>query len=436
MVQRSEAVDYVIHDTDSAQLKAAKELYELVSRVGAKQDIWKADLEKFYRTETEQDQCTRALTREVLVNEAEALSSAGFMTWMAARQGAGVGEAGINNWFHNDTLVGLTPFAAIVPYPRLMTAQGHDMIRDTIAEMKFFTPFYVQCLPRCVEKKDIVSSFLSQKCGGDARPLNVQCHSPEDVLVAAREHSYLVRALDDVPCLFLNDGVPLAIRFARCFVVGEVFVAAEVTRSDASPTEEDSSMAVVLSRFVHSLMAEMKQRSFIADVIFLPPHGVFSDITCSLLAVHNFGAEDWDFFSARELALAAQCFHSVAKKGGSASAVLRFAKPEQAADADARYDVLVSELRASVRQTQQTSTSTAVADAAEAALFAVATSAQEEAAAVKAIPTPSTNISANSPTLEKKPETSGFSVGSVAVIGVVSAVVAVTATLLVVGKRK
>jgi hypothetical protein len=427
-MSKSDGPDYQVRDTDSANLKAAKELYDLVRRVGIKQDVWKTDLERFYRTETEQDQCCRSLTREVLVNEAEALSSGTFMTWMARRQDAGVGNDGINDWFHKDLLTSLTPYAGILPFPRLMSSQGQQMIRETIREMQFAPPFYIQSVPRRVEKQDIVTSFLD----GKRTPLNIACLTEEDVLAAAYENHHVVSSLEDVPCLFLNDGVLCGVRFARCFVVGEIFVAAEMTRGPQSPEEDDVVTATLLCRFVEKVSTEMKQRSFVADVLFQAAGGANR---CVLLALHNFGAEERDFFSARELALAAQCFHTFRKKGGSTLPVVRYCKPDAAATADGRYDKLVTELRACVVPAAATQhpEEGAGGEYISEALLAVSTAASDSPVSVSE----AHHREKKESSPQQVPSTSpGFSGRSVAVVGVLSATVAVAATFLLVGKRR
>ena len=280
-------------------LEYAKETLRFIEHVVAVQDAWREDLIECFRKEAEQDEAARALFKEALIGEAEALANPAFLRWFREREQNGVGAEKIEKWYDSDHLLALTPFRVVVPVPTNMSTCNEEFLADTVNRlMNQPTPFRADFfLPWDAARPTV---YLTVRDGMDC--ISQVNANPE-----------LRSVLRLVPRLFLNDLHPFpqsTVFTLRCFVVRGRLLAAEQVGMESGGggmgTCAASDVVDALHSFVSSKMSpELAARTYVlmVNVVVSPNHpqpchhvGVF------LLAVAPLEPQDYSLFAYKDIA--------------------------------------------------------------------------------------------------------------------------------------
>lgn len=260
-----------------------------VNRFQTQQGAWNEEIHRLFLTEAREKERSDQLTQQVQAAEALTREDDAFRDWIARRAESDLGENMIKKWYHIDGLVEKTPFVALVPCPRLLSPKGR---RELVAAVDalHLQRFFVQTVPLHLPLSQLAPTFISlpfhiPKGGGVSKSnlgnlpyMGLQCKYGGDVLQLVSQYPLLGAALDQTPCLFLNDYVP---RVALCFhvvTVGGRCVAAEVAcdvrlgtqfgldHAASGPERAEKSIEVLslaLKRFMERQMVPfLENRSF------------------------------------------------------------------------------------------------------------------------------------------------------------------------------
>ena len=102
-----------------------EEFAELCNELQHTRDYWQVELAEAMRREEEEEKATNKLLRSALVNESHYCKDPSFNMWRNREESKSVSSAeSLSKWYENDDLLALTPYAAVVPYPRNISGDG------------------------------------------------------------------------------------------------------------------------------------------------------------------------------------------------------------------------------------------------------------------------------------------------------------------------
>ncbi|CUI14786.1 transmembrane protein, putative [Bodo saltans] len=350
----------------------ARELLKLIKTVGVRQTYWKELLEEVYEKEAVEEEQTRALSKEVLLQEAESLANGEFVTWLSARQkqqseksssssqlpdssNSTVGLEGLVNWFHSDVLALETPFAAMVPFPRRLSDDGLTFFKESVDELLFDSTTdgdsgvvststsssssnvaYV-CTVLANQPHNELSALLNSNArssGSSSKSApsststgsysTIPCRSGAEVVSLCVSNAKLKAALDQHPCVFLSTK-PLHFQFvAKIAVVGGIPIAVQVDHLANNATVSSEGQRELASFVLQDVIGPaLAGRTCYLLVGGTPSPQRNGGIRWSLLGVDTLAGQELECFTEREILMAARVLvplHRKLKKLAACSA--------------------------------------------------------------------------------------------------------------------
>lgn len=347
-----------------ANVEQARELLVIIKTVGERQQYWKELLEHVYETEAIQEEQSRELSKEVLLQEAESLANSAFVSWLGERNhqrqscdatgtdivgsARGVGREGLHDWFHSDELALETPFAAMIPFPRHLSDDGLRFFSESVDELLFSPNNSAGCTEAYVYTvlANQPHQHLTALLNIDATPppekssqpttalcapyCKLPCRSGEAVLRLIMENRPLKEALAHHPCVFLTTKPLHAQCIAKVAVIGGVLIAMQLDQPFAvvgAPTEDGGGDGGLgqpsganggsslfgpaamseLSTFIQELTASaLPGRSYYAIVGALPSAQRKGGYRWALLGIDSLSGQELECFGERELFMIAR----------------------------------------------------------------------------------------------------------------------------------
>eukprot|EP00796_Vickermania_ingenoplastis_P008297 gene8297-5814_t len=287
-----EGIDHFPTEEDWRSLaQKARDLESRIHSVQDKQHSYNAVLERSYVVEEAQRVRMQQLRDQVREEEVESLTNPEFAKWMKRQEETMATEKDlIGTWYKDDDLLALTPFAAVVPYPRYLTEMGRGLCEKTMDEFELPT-LYVQTVavktplplvaqavvPRTDHLLD--ASHTSKSDRGPLSYVAAPQSSATDVMNMAESSPLLRDALNDTSCLLMNDRRLTAAMCLKALVVRGRCAVAEVACTatcvpvfqpgHAGVEEEDGALlpqdvvAYALGKYVTTrLTPVLKQRTY------------------------------------------------------------------------------------------------------------------------------------------------------------------------------
>lgn len=239
-------IDHIPTDEDWQSLvHKAKELETRIHSVQGKQNDYNAVLERCYVVEEAQRVRMQELRDQVREDEVHSLTNPTFANWIKSQEETMATENDvIGTWFNEERLLSLTPFAAVVPFPRYLTARGSQMCERAIDQFNLVN-IYAQTVPVKSSVMTVCQAMVPQSdhllaevraSKSDLGPLSyvaVSHSSGADVMRMIDANTILREALKDTSCLLINDRRVTAALCVKALVVRGRCALAEVgcTRS-------------------------------------------------------------------------------------------------------------------------------------------------------------------------------------------------------------
>lgn len=231
-------IDHIPTEEDwECLVQKARDLESRIHSVQDKQNDYNAMLERCYVVEEAQRIRMEELRSQVRDEEIQSLSNPAFATWMKSQEESMATDLdAISTWFHDDRLLSLTPFAAVVPFPRQLTLEGRRLCEDTLNSFQL-SHFYVQTVPVKTALATLASDILPES------PLTGEESSVPYIAVPVKNGAAaldliasnvtLSEGLKETSCLLVNDRRLSAHLCFKCLIVRGCCIAAEVASTSA-----------------------------------------------------------------------------------------------------------------------------------------------------------------------------------------------------------
>lgn len=274
-----------------AQKQEAQALADTCTRMQVRQAQWRDELIEHFRREAEEDVAANGMFRDVMLAEAEAMSSAAFMRWIHEREAFGVGGEGIAKWYHesNGALLAHTPYLAAVPWPRGMGAEGRAAVAAETKGLGLTGRVFYDPHPLHAAHTAGAPYFADREGAAPGAVLrnvapSLACADAAELVAAVAASPTLAACLDQTGCLFLNDAASKSrerrarVCVAHVFVVRGRCVAIELAvpsavwkgEAPSGPTlgaAHVAGVAASVASFVaRAVVPVLPQRSFVAAV--------------------------------------------------------------------------------------------------------------------------------------------------------------------------
>lgn len=347
-------IDHIPTDEDwNILLQKAKDLEDRIHTVQGKQCEYNQVLERCYVVEEAQRLQMAELHDRIRKEEIDALTNPDFARWFQKQdESIATDNDVIGSWYHDNGLLALTPFFALVPFPRYLTEKGSIMCEKAINNFQR-SPFYVTTVP-VKSSITLLSHALMPgaihlhskegECMSDLGPfsyLTIPQYDGTSALRLVEENPTLKEGLSETNCLLLNDNLISPHLLIKCLVVrGRCTVAelscpfqltplfqrgSEFTRERAENEGNSSSLlphdiiAYALGAYVKSVLTPLlKERTYEVILIGhikgwdmgtdakdplaeLVSHLSMSDIVFQMLNLDYPDNSNFDMFSAEDV---------------------------------------------------------------------------------------------------------------------------------------
>lgn len=347
-------IDHIPTDEDwNILLQKARDLEARIQTVQEKQSDYNQVLERCYVVEEAQRLQMAELHDRIRKEEIDALTNPDFARWFQKQdETIATDNDMIGNWYHDNGLLALTPFFALVPFPRYLTEKGSIMCEEAINKFQR-SPFYITTVPVKSSITLLSHALMSSathlhskgsEMKSDLGPFSYLTFPQYDGTSAIRlveKIPTLKEGLSETNCLLLNDHLLAPHLIIKCLVVrgrctvaelscpfplvplfqrGSVFTREQVGNEGiSSPLLPHDIIAYALGAYVKSVLTPLlKERTYEAILIGhikgwdmetdskdplaeLVSHLSLSDLAFQILNLDYPDNSNFDMFSAEDV---------------------------------------------------------------------------------------------------------------------------------------